>query len=133
MRASRAWPRLSLIVMDPLRRGGLACSLTTKRTRRAPGYVCAQEQHRKMAGDNCVVRLICSSGGDTQDFQWPLSRSDKSRRQREGCDWIRGKYRKVFCLYFLMSYLFFAHYNIQLDIVSGRPCVTPVRNHGIHV
>lgn len=62
--AGHAWPRLSLIVMDPSQE--LACSLTQK-NEEAPGRCCTQEQPWKMAGDHRVVRLICSSGGDTED------------------------------------------------------------------
>lgn len=62
--AGHAWPRLSLIVMDPLQE--LACSLTQE-NEEAPGRCCAQEQLCRMAGDDRVVRLICSSGGDTED------------------------------------------------------------------
>lgn len=62
--AGHAWPRLSLIVMDPFQE--LACSLTQK-NEGALGRYCAQEQHYKMAGDDRVVRLICSSGSDTED------------------------------------------------------------------
>lgn len=44
-----------------------------------------------------------------------------------------GQIPKLCCLCFLLSYLFFAHYNIQPDIVSSWPCITSVRNQGMHI
>lgn len=45
-----------------------------------------------------------------------------------------GHMRKKILLFILLDELFiFAHYNIQADIVSSRPCVTSVRNHGTHI
>ena len=63
MRPGSARPRLSLIVMDPFQK--LACSLTQK-NEEALGPNRVQEQHYKMARDGRVVRLICSSGSDTE-------------------------------------------------------------------
>lgn len=38
-----------------------------KRTRRAPGHAARRSGFREMAGDVCVVRLICSSGRRAED------------------------------------------------------------------
>jgi len=66
--------------MDPLQEP--ACSLTQK-NEEAPGQFRAQEQHYKMARDGRVVRLICSSGSDTEESSdhWPdeTSLSDSGR------------------------------------------------------
>lgn len=50
--------------MDPFQE--LACSLTQKNAE-ALGPNCIQQQHYKMARDGRVVRLICSSGSDTEE------------------------------------------------------------------
>lgn len=61
------WPCLALAVTDGY--GSfqeLPCSLTQK-NEEAPGRCRAQAQLYKTAGDDRVVRLICSSGEDTED------------------------------------------------------------------
>lgn len=90
---ARGRPRsalLSLIVMDPPQEP--ACSLTLK-NEGALGRCCAQEQRCKMAGDGRVVRLICSSGSDTEE-SGDRRGDQQSHRQREGRCWIQGKYKK---------------------------------------
>lgn len=81
-----------------------------------------------------MVRLICSSGGDTEDSgdHCPDQTSlTDSGRDAIGFRANMKKKKKSLCFYSLsLSYLFFAHYNIQPDSVSSRPGVTPARNHG---
>lgn len=53
--------------MDPLSGGSRVHP--TQKNEEAPGRCCAPEQRsQKMAGDDAAVRLICSSGGDTEEW-----------------------------------------------------------------
>lgn len=130
MSPGRALPRLSLIVMDPLSK---SCRVPlTQKNGEGPGRCCVQERHYETARDGLVVRLICSSGSGSEESsdhcpdQTSLTDSGRFRSLDS------GQIPKLYCLCFSLSYLFFAHYNIQPDIVSGWPCVTSVRNHGTH-
>lgn len=67
-------------------------------------------------------------------IQWPLSRSDNVSQTAGGPLLDSGQIQKCSSVYTSQWVIYcFAHYNIQPDIMSSWPCVTSVRNHGIHI
>lgn len=109
VRPGHAWPRLSLILMDLLQE--LACSLTQKERGGPWAILCTgatlKDGRRRSRGETDLLVRKRQRGS-----QWPLSRSDKSHRQREGCYWIQGKYKNSsvyasqWVIYFLLIIIF---------------------------
>lgn len=71
--------------------------------------------------DGRALRLICSSGGDTEDsFDHCPDQTSLADRGRAA---IGFRANTKIPLFILLDD-FFPHYNIQPDIMSSRPCVT---------